>query len=188
MDIIMIDTQNVIDSLQKIYKKRQLTQKKAYEIVHDFDPINCPSETTIARVFREGASAEKFRWEASLRPIANAFLGLEDIESSEDPEEQALKSILKLKKDQLGKTKTELEDEIAKYHKRLAEETAKFQKSLEFAMHQIELTMSIDGPTFVPHIEKPIWCQRNERSAKNSAPPFFRLLLAHTPMAMSTVK
>lgn len=139
MDIIMIDTQNVIDSLQKIYKKRQLTQKKAYEIVHDFDPINCPSETTIARVFREGASAEKFRWEASLRPIANAFLELEDIESSEDPEEQALKSILKLKKDQLGKAKTELEDEKAKYHKRLEEETAKYQKSLEFAMHQIEL-------------------------------------------------
>ena len=135
----MIDTQNVIDSLQKIYKKRGLTQQKAYEIVHNFDPLNCPSETTIARVFREGASAEKFRWEASLRPIANAFLELEDIESSEDPEEQALKSILKLKKDQLGKAKTELEDEKAKYHKRLEEETAKYQKSLEFAMHQIEL-------------------------------------------------
>ena len=139
MDKIMIDTQNVIDSLQKIYKKRGLTQKKAYEIVHEYDPANCPSETTIARIFRKGAKAENFRWETTLRPIANALLNLEDIDSSDDPEEQAYKSIMRLKKDQLGKAKDELEDEKTRYHESLADETAKFQKSLDFAMHQIKL-------------------------------------------------
>lgn len=139
MDIIMIDTQNVIDSLQKIYKKRGLTQQKAYDIVHDYDPLNCPSETTIARVFRKGAKAENFRWETTLRPIANAILKLEEIDSSDDPEEQAYKSIMKLKKDQLGKANDEREEEKTKYHQQLAEETEKFQQSLDFAMHQIKL-------------------------------------------------
>ena len=139
MDIIMIDTQNVIDSLQKIYKKRKLTQQKAYQIVYDFDPLNCPSETTIARVFRKGAKAENFRWEASLRPIANAILNLEEIDPGDSPEEQALKSMLKLKKDQLGIVNEEREEEKDKYHKRLAEELDKFQKSLDFLKKQIEL-------------------------------------------------
>jgi len=139
MDRIMIDTQNVIDSLQKVYKERGLTQQKAYEIVHEFDPLNCPSETTIARVFRKGAKAENFRWETSLRPIANAILNLEGIDQSDTPEEQALKSMLKLKKDQIAITKDEKEEEKARFHKRLEEETEKFQKSLEFAMHQIQL-------------------------------------------------
>lgn len=139
MDIIMIDTQNVIDSLQKIYKKRKLTQQKAYQIVYDFDPLNCPSETTIARVFRKGAKAENFRWEASLRPIANAILNLEEIDPEDSPEEQALKSMLKLKKDQLGIVNEEREEEKDKYHKRLAEELDKFQKSLDFLKKQIEL-------------------------------------------------
>ena len=139
MDIIMIDTQNVIDSLQKIYKKRKLTQQKAYQIVYDFDPLNCPSETTIARVFRKGAKAENFRWEASLRPIANAILNLEEIDPEDSPEEQALKSMLKLKKDQLGIVNEEREEETDKYHKRLAEELDKFQKSLDFLKKQIEL-------------------------------------------------
>ena len=139
MDIIMIDTQNVIDSLQKIYKKRKLTQQKAYQIVYDFDPLNCPSETTIARVFRKGAKAENFRWEASLRPIANAILNLEEIDPGDSPEEQALKSMLKLKKDQLGIVNEEREEETDKYHKRLAEELDKFQKSLDFLKKQIEL-------------------------------------------------
>lgn len=139
MDIIMIDTQNVIDSLQKIYKKRKLTQQKAYQIVYDFDPLNCPSETTIARVFRKGAKAENFRWEASLRPIANAILNLEEIDPDDSPEEQALKSMLKLKKDQLGIVNEEREEEKDKYHKRIEEETAKFQDKLDFAMQQIKL-------------------------------------------------
>jgi len=139
MDRIMIDTQNVIDSLQKIYKKRGLTQKKAYEIVYKYDPANCPSETTIARIFRKGATAENFRWESTLRPIANAFLELEKIDSTDDPEEQAYKSIMKLKKDQLNIANDEKEEEKAKYHQRIEEETAKFQNSLDFAMQQIKL-------------------------------------------------
>ena len=48
--------------------------------------------------------------------------------------------------------------------------------------------MSIDGPTLVPHMEKPMWCQRRERLARNIFPLFFALELAHIPMAMSTTK
>ena len=43
--------------------------------------------------------------------------------------------------------------------------------------------MSMEGPTLVPHMEKPMWCQRRERSARKSELSFLRLVLAQKPMA-----
>ena len=48
--------------------------------------------------------------------------------------------------------------------------------------------MSIEGPTLVPHIEKPMWYQRSEFSAKKSELPFLRCVLAQTPMASRMTK
>ena len=48
--------------------------------------------------------------------------------------------------------------------------------------------MSIDGPTLVPHMEKPMWCQRNECSAKNLLLPSLLLRLAQTPIAKRMTK
>ena len=48
--------------------------------------------------------------------------------------------------------------------------------------------MSIDGPTLVPHMEKPMWCQRSELPARNLLLPSLLFLLAHTPMPRSMMK
>ena len=48
--------------------------------------------------------------------------------------------------------------------------------------------MSIDGPTLVPHMENPIWCQRRERDARNLFWPWLVLWLAHNPMAIRMTK
>ena len=48
--------------------------------------------------------------------------------------------------------------------------------------------MSMDGPTLVPHMEKPIWCQRRECSARKIELFFLRLVLAQMPIASNTAK
>ena len=101
MKQIMVDTNAVIDSLMKVYDERKLSVDTAYDIVYENDPVNCPSRSSISRVFSKNVKTEdkKVRWEATLRPIANALLDFENIETDDEPDEQAFKSILKLKKD-----------------------------------------------------------------------------------------
>ena len=99
---------------------------------------------------RNRKTQKKFRYEDTLRPIAKVLLDIETIETEDDTDTKAMKSILKLKmaviddnSKQIKELKESLKEvsskEKAKYLKRLEEETAKFQKSLDFAMHQIEL-------------------------------------------------
>jgi len=147
MDKIMVDTKAVIDSLREIYndESKKLSVDKVYNMVFEDDPVNYPSRTTIARLLRKNGGY-KFRWESSIRPVANVLLNLDDIQLSDDPDEKTYKSILKLKKDmmddleeQVAELKEELKTQKSKYHERLEKETAKFQESLDFAMTQIEL-------------------------------------------------
>ncbi len=48
--------------------------------------------------------------------------------------------------------------------------------------------MSIEGPTLVPHIEKPMWCHLSECSARKSELPFLRFRLAQMPIAKRMAK
>lgn len=143
MNNTLIDTKAVILSLQKVKKEKKLSLEKIYKLVEDKDPSCAVSRTTIARVFRDGAETQIFKWEASLRPIANALLDMEEIEIGDDIDTQAMKSILKLKKDLISELEAKLQtvqnEEKLKYHKKLETETAKFQKSLDFLREQIDL-------------------------------------------------
>jgi len=134
MNNIMVDTEKIIDSLRAVYEERGLSVDTAYDLVYAKDPANCPSRTTIARIFRKNGKKNGFSWELSLRPVANALLNLDD-----KPDSQVVKSILKLKKDTIEELEEKLNAEKEKYHEKLAAETDKFQKSLEFLKHQVEL-------------------------------------------------
>ena len=141
-DVIILDTHKVIDSLRELYadmkRKNIISIDKAYEIVEKAYPQDPPSRTTIARVFRKNGGYN-FRWEMTIRPIANAFLKFDAIDKSDAPEVKALKSILRLKKDTINELSEELTDEKEQYHTKLEEKTADFQKSLNFAKNQIAL-------------------------------------------------
>ena len=47
--------------------------------------------------------------------------------------------------------------------------------------------MSIDGPTLVPHIEKPMWCHLSDFPARNLL-LFLLLRLAQIPIPSKTAK
>ena len=132
MNNTMIDTKAVILSLQRVKKERRLSIDKIYKIVESKDPSSAVSRTTIARVFRKGAENLIFKWENTLRPIANALLDLEEIESYDNTETTAYKSILMLKKDIIG----ELEDRI-KVFEDMNTESSHYLKTIKLLETQI---------------------------------------------------
>lgn len=143
MNSNMIDTRDVILSLKQVKKEKRLSLDKILDMMQEKDPATAVSKTTLSRVFAENSEEQLFRYETTLRPIANALLDMEEIEIGDDTDTQAMKSILKLKKDLIFELESKLEtiqsEEQLKYHQKLEKETAEFQKSLGFLKQQIEL-------------------------------------------------
>lgn len=139
MNTTMIDTKEVILALKKVKEERQLSLDKILDIMENADPSTAVSKTTLARVFREGSEEQIFKYEGTLRPIANALLDMENYETGDDNSTHLYKSILKLKKDIIIELEEKANDDKMKYLEQLNEETIKFQRSLEFMKEQINL-------------------------------------------------
>ena len=140
----MTNTKDVILKLKEVKKEKNLSLDKIFSLIEQNGEF--VSKTTLSRIFSDGSEEKGFRYEMTLRPIANALLDIETIEIDDDIDTQAYKSILKLKKnllEDLEKQNAELKDELQKakmkYHEKMAQELSKYQKSLDFAMNQIEL-------------------------------------------------
>lgn len=146
----LIDTREVILNLKKVKNEKKLSLDKIVSLTEQNG--EAVSKTTISRVFADGSEdiANTFRYENTLRPIANALLDIETIELNDDADTQAIKSILHLKRDLIAdyaKQNEELKAEIQsikdkekmKYHEKLEKETKHFQDSLAFLSKQIEL-------------------------------------------------
>ena len=142
----MTDTKEVILALKQVKEEKKLSLDTIIDMMKEQDYTTAVSKTTLSRVFAKGSEDQLFRYETTLRPIANALLDMETIEEYDDTDTRGYKSILKLKKDLLlelerqnKELKNELKDAKLKYHQKLEAETAKFQRSLDFAKTQIEL-------------------------------------------------
>jgi len=144
----MINTREVILTLKEVRKEKNLSFDKILDLMRENDQYL--SKSTLSRVFADGSEDKSFRYEETLRPIANALLDIETIEQDDDIDTQAYKSILKLKKDLIEEyaeqnrhLKEELETvrnrEKLKYSEKLEKETRHFNDSLAFMSHQIEL-------------------------------------------------
>ena len=97
------------------------------------------SKTTLSRVFADGSEDVTFRFENTLKPIANALLYIDTIEETDDLDTQGLKIMLKYKADKIKELELQRDQEKLKYHEKLATETEKFQENLSFYREQIEL-------------------------------------------------
>lgn len=134
MKSTMIDTRAVILALKKVKKERGLSIEKIYKMVEENDPAHTVSHTSVARVFRQGSEEQIFKWENTLKPIANALLDIEEIEIDDDINTQAYKSILKLKKDII----IELENKLSRAES-AASDTDYFTRTIAHLEKQIEL-------------------------------------------------
>lgn len=148
--MLISDTKQIILSLKRVRDEKGLSIDKILSLMEDKDPNNMVSRTTVARVFADGSedSPTAFRYDTTLKPIANALLDADEDEDSVD--KLAYKSILKYKSDLLAdfehqnrELKEELrtikETERDKYTKRLEKETTHFSNSMAFITKQIQL-------------------------------------------------
>ena len=140
----MTNTREVILALKQVREEKNLSLDKIVSLVEQNGEY--VSKTTLSRIFANGSEEKLFRYETSLRPIANALLDIENIETYDDIDTQAYKSLLKLKKDLMAELerqneelKNELREAKLKYHDKLIAETERFQKSIMFATNQIAL-------------------------------------------------
>ena len=140
----MTKTKDVILKLKEVKKEKGLSLDKILVLIEKNGEFI--SKSTLARVFADGSEESSFRYEETIRPIANALLDIETFEEDDDPETKAFKSILKLKMaviDENSKKISELQEQAGKekqkYHDKLEKHDAQFQKSVEFLKKQIEL-------------------------------------------------
>lgn len=95
------------------------------------------SKTTLSRVFSEGSENQIFKFEGTLKPIANALLDIDTIEEDDDLDTQGLKIMLKLKADEIKKLEAALDHEKVKYHEKLDKEREQSRRSIDFLKDQI---------------------------------------------------
>ena len=104
------------------------------------------SKSTLSRVFAEGSEELSFKYEETIRPIANALLDIETIEDDDDIDVRAMKTMLKYKiermeelEERIKELTASLDREKVKYHEKLDKERETHQRSIEFLKEQISL-------------------------------------------------
>ena len=102
------------------------------------------SKSTLSRVFADDSEDVSFRYEETIRPIANALLDIETLEESDDVDTKAMKTILKYKSKRIEELEQQIEhltlalaNEKVKYHEKLDEERAIFNDRIDFLKEQV---------------------------------------------------
>ena len=102
------------------------------------------AKSTLSRVFAEGSEEESFKYEETIRPIANALLDIETIEDTDDMDVRAMKSLLKYKIQRIEELEkkvrdleTSLDKQKIKSNEKLEEERERSNRSIEFLKEQL---------------------------------------------------
>lgn len=102
------------------------------------------SKSTISRVFADGSEEQSFRYEETIRPIANALLDIENIEDTDNMDVKAMKSLLKYKiqrieelEQAIEQLKTALDKEKIRSAEKLDEERERSNRSIDFLKEQV---------------------------------------------------
>lgn len=141
----MTNSRDIIIKLKEVREEKGLSYNDILSLMEKNGDYL--SKSTISRVFAEGSEDEtSFRYEETIRPIANALLDIETIEEDDNVDVQAMKSLLKYKNQRIEDLEREIEklelslaEEKVKHHERLDKEREQHQKSVEFLKDQISL-------------------------------------------------
>ena len=138
------NTREIILKLKKVREEKGLSYTDILNLMEKNNDFLAKS--TISRVFADGSEEMSFRYEETIRPIAKALLGIENIEADDNMDIQAMKSLLKYKIERIEELerqvcilKADLDKEKVKYHEKLDKEREQHQRSIEFLKNQVDL-------------------------------------------------
>ena len=140
----MTNTKDLIIKLKEVREEKGLSYGDILDLMEKNGDYLAKS--TISRVFADGSEEMSFRYEETIRPIANALLDIERIEDDDDMDIKAMKSLLKYKiqrieelEKQLEHLQTALDKEKLRSHEKLEKERDRFNRSIDFLKTQIDL-------------------------------------------------
>lgn len=131
----MTNSRDVILKLKEVKEEKGLSYSDILDLMEKNGDYL--SKSTLSRVFAEGSEDIKFRYEDTIRPIANALLDIETIEETDELDVRAMKAILKLKLQRIEELEHQLEREKIKHHEKLEKEREQFERSLDFMREQL---------------------------------------------------
>lgn len=140
----MTNIKEIIIELKKVREEKGLSYNDILDLMEENGDYL--SKSTLSRVFADGSEEVSFRYEETLRPIANALLDIERIEDDDTLDTRAMKSLLKYKADKIEELERKLEqmelvlaEEKNKYHEKIDKEREQSRRSIEFLKEQISL-------------------------------------------------
>ena len=139
----MTNTKDIIIKLKEVRKEKNLSYGDILDLMEKNNDFL--SKSTISRVFADGSEDMSFRYEETIRPIANALLDIETIEDDDSTDTRAMKSLLKYKVQRIEELEAEVEHlkasldkEKVRYHEKLDQERERSRQSIEFLKEQIQ--------------------------------------------------
>lgn len=131
----MNNSKEIILKLKEVRIEKGLSLNDIVELVEkNGDYI---SRSSVQRVFADGSEDAVFKYEETIRPIANALLDIDRIEIEDDLDTQALKTLLQYKNQRIKELEAQLDKDKIKYHEKLDKEREQSRKSIEFLKEQI---------------------------------------------------
>ena len=136
---------NTRDIIQKL---KEVREEKGYSYTDILNLMEANGDylakSTISRVFADGSEETSFRYEETIRPIANALLDIENEEETDDMDIKAMKSLLRYKiqriedlERQIEQLETALDKEKIKHHEKMDAEREAWGRSIDFLKEQI---------------------------------------------------
>lgn len=140
----MINTKDIILRLKAVKEEKQLSNADIMRLIESNGDF--VSKTTLSRVFAEGSEETIFRYEATLRPIAAALLDLNTIETDDDIDVSAMKTLLQFKLQKIQeleqeneRLKAEIDREKVKSQEKFETERKLYNDRIGFLLSQIDL-------------------------------------------------
>jgi transcriptional regulator with XRE-family HTH domain len=131
----MNNTKEIILKLKEVREQKHLSLNDVVTLVeNNGDYI---SRSTVQRVFQDGSEENNFKYDDTLRPIANALLDIDRIESEDDLGTQALKVLLQYKNQRIQELEAQLDKEKLRAIDKLDAERERSYRSIEFLKDQV---------------------------------------------------
>lgn len=131
----MNNSKEIILKLKEVRLEKELSLNDIVDLVEKNGDF--VSRSSVQRVFADGSENVTFKYDETIRPIANALLDIDRIETEDDLDTQALKILLQYKNQRIQELEQLLDIEKLKYHEKLEKEREQSRKSIEFLKEQV---------------------------------------------------
>jgi len=138
----MTNNRELIIQLKKVREEKHLS----FNDILDLMELNGDylSKSTLSRVFAEGSEDVSFRYDETIRPIANALLDIDNIEADDNDDVQALKRLVQQNEkliaglqQQITSLQLSKDEDLIREYEKMERERESWSRSIEFLKDQI---------------------------------------------------